>query len=133
MKSFGRSSGYAFLVAALAGGLMVTPAAARSHHDCERDNAASAFSGYPASQPYGQDRYIPRQYVPGQDIDGQYIGGQNRPWYRGRTAEITAGGAAAGALIGGLARGGKGALVGGIIGGAGGYVYDRMTRNKAGH
>lgn len=115
---------------------MATPAAARSRHDCERDYDAQAFSGYSASQPYARNQYIPGQYsdgqyIGGQYIDGQYIGGQNRPWYRGRTAEITAGGAAAGALIGGLARGGKGALIGGIVGGAGGYLYDRMTRNKA--
>ena len=47
-----------------------------------------------------------------------------------QSAAIIAGGAAAGAAIGGLAGGGKGAAIGAITGGAGGFVYDRMTRNK---
>ena len=45
-------------------------------------------------------------------------------------AAIIGGGAAAGAAIGGLAGGGKGAAIGAITGGAGGYVYDRMTKNR---
>jgi hypothetical protein len=48
----------------------------------------------------------------------------------GESAAIIAGSAAAGAAIGGMAGGGKGAAIGAITGGAGGYVYDRMTRNK---
>ena len=43
---------------------------------------------------------------------------------------IIAGGTAAGALIGGLAKGKKGAIIGGLIGGAGATVYDRTTRKK---
>lgn len=43
---------------------------------------------------------------------------------------IVAGGAAAGAAIGGAAGGGKGAAIGALAGGAGGYVYDRMTKNR---
>jgi hypothetical protein len=48
----------------------------------------------------------------------------------GERAAIIGGGAAAGAAIGGLAGGGKGAAIGAITGGAGGYVYDRMTKNR---
>ena len=40
---------------------------------------------------------------------------------------IIGGAAAAGALIGAAAGGGKGAAIGAIAGGAGGYVYDRVT------
>jgi hypothetical protein len=48
----------------------------------------------------------------------------------GERAAIIGGGAAAGAALGGLAGGGKGAAIGAITGGAGGYVYDRMTKNR---
>jgi hypothetical protein len=48
----------------------------------------------------------------------------------GERVAIIGGGAAAGAAIGGLAGGGKGAAIGAITGGAGGYVYDRMTKNR---
>ncbi len=47
-----------------------------------------------------------------------------------KSAMIIAGSAAAGAAIGGIAGGGKGAAIGALTGGAGGYVYDRMTKNK---
>ena len=48
----------------------------------------------------------------------------------GERVAIIGGGAAAGAAFGGLAGGGKGAAIGAITGGAGGYVYDRMTKNR---
>jgi hypothetical protein len=47
-----------------------------------------------------------------------------------QSAAIVAGGAAAGAAIGGLAGGGKGAAIGALSGGAAGLVYDRMTHKK---
>jgi hypothetical protein len=47
-----------------------------------------------------------------------------------KSIAIVAGGAAAGAAIGGLAGGGKGAAIGALGGGAAGYIYDRMTKNK---
>jgi hypothetical protein len=47
-----------------------------------------------------------------------------------KSAAIIGGGAAAGAAVGALAGGGKGAAIGAIAGGAGGYVYDRATKNK---
>jgi hypothetical protein len=43
---------------------------------------------------------------------------------------IVAGGAGAGAAIGGLAGGGKGAAIGALAGGLGGLVYDRVTAKK---
>jgi hypothetical protein len=46
------------------------------------------------------------------------------------SAAIVAGSAAGGALIGGLAGGGKGAAIGALAGGAGGLVYDRLTHKK---
>ena len=47
-----------------------------------------------------------------------------------RTAEITGGGAALGALIGGLAGGGKGALIGAGVGGGGGLAASGATGGK---
>jgi uncharacterized protein YcfJ len=47
-----------------------------------------------------------------------------------KEALIVGGGAGAGALIGGLAKGGKGAAVGAAAGGVGGLIYDLATRNK---
>jgi hypothetical protein len=47
-----------------------------------------------------------------------------------RTAKIGGGSAAGGALIGGLAGGGKGALIGGLVGGGAGVAGSAMTGNK---
>jgi hypothetical protein len=47
-----------------------------------------------------------------------------------KSLAIVGGSAAGGALIGGLAGGGKGALIGGLVGGGGGLVYDRLTHKK---
>jgi len=47
-----------------------------------------------------------------------------------RTAKIGAGGAAAGAVIGGIAGGGKGALIGGLAGGGAGVAGSAFTGNK---
>ena len=48
----------------------------------------------------------------------------------GKSAAIIGGSAAAGAVIGGLAGGGKGAAVGAVVGGIGGLVVDRSTRDQ---
>lgn len=47
-----------------------------------------------------------------------------------RTAKFGAGGAAAGALIGGIAGGGKGALIGSAVGGGAGVAGSAMTGNE---
>ena len=47
-----------------------------------------------------------------------------------RTAATTGGGAAGGALIGGIAGGGKGAAIGALVGGGAGLVGGAMTGNK---
>jgi hypothetical protein len=47
-----------------------------------------------------------------------------------RTAVITGGGAAVGALIGGLAGGGKGAAIGAVAGGGAGAGGSALTGNK---
>lgn len=47
-----------------------------------------------------------------------------------KSVAIIAGSAAAGAVVGGIAKGKKGAVIGGIVGGAAGTVWDQATRNK---
>lgn len=48
----------------------------------------------------------------------------------GKSVAIVAGSAGVGAAIGALAGGGKGAGIGALAGGGGGFVYDRLTRNR---
>jgi hypothetical protein len=48
----------------------------------------------------------------------------------GESVAIVGGSAAAGAAIGGLAKGGKGAAIGAIGGGVGGLIYDRATAHN---
>jgi hypothetical protein len=56
---------------------------------------------------------------------------KNKHWWK-RNAPIV-GGAAGGALIGGIAGGGKGALIGGAAGGGGGYLYKRLRHSHHHH
>jgi hypothetical protein len=65
----------------------------------------------------------------------QSFGGDRRS--TGEKAAIIAGSAAAGALLGGLLKGGKGALVGGLVGGGAGtayvYIQGRRDTNRYGY
>jgi hypothetical protein len=56
--------------------------------------------------------------------------GRRRGRSKTHSVEIVAGTAAAGAVIGALAGGGKGAAIGAVSGGGAGFVYDRLTHNK---
>ena len=56
---------------------------------------------------------------------------KNKHWWK-KNAPII-GGTAGGALIGGLAGGGKGALIGGVAGGGGGYLYKRLKHRHYRH
>jgi hypothetical protein len=57
-----------------------------------------------------------------------------KPSHTGRSktksAEIVAGTAGVGAVIGAIAGGGKGAALGALTGGGAGFVYDRLTHNR---
>jgi len=48
-----------------------------------------------------------------------------------RSVVIIAGSTAAGAVIGGVAKGKKGAVIGGIVGGAAATIWDQVTRRKS--
>jgi hypothetical protein len=51
-------------------------------------------------------------------------------WQKHRDKLTTAGGAGAGALIGGVAGGKKGALIGAAIGGGSAAIWDQVTRRQ---
>lgn len=48
-----------------------------------------------------------------------------------RSVVIIAGSTAAGAVIGGVAKGKKGAVIGGIVGGAAATIWDQVTRRRS--
>jgi hypothetical protein len=73
----------------------------------------------PGLQAPGRQYYQPASWI------------NNKHWWK-RNAPIV-GGAAGGALIGGLAGGGKGALIGGAAGGGGGYLYKRLHHRHYHH
>ncbi len=65
--------------------------------------------------------------------DGYYTdnyGGYRSTRSAGASAAIVGGSAAAGAVVGGLVKGGKGAAIGAAVGGIGGLIYDRKTRDR---
>lgn len=47
-----------------------------------------------------------------------------------KSVERVGGGAAAGAVVGALAGGGKGAAIGALAGGGGGYAYDKHKKHQ---
>jgi hypothetical protein len=72
-------------------------------------------------------RYSEPEYRQRRDTDRSEVG---RERSKTKSAVIIGGGAAAGAVIGGIAGGGKGAAIGALGGGAAGLIYDRMTKNR---
>jgi hypothetical protein len=84
---------------------------------------------------YAQQPTYVEQSAPGQRrvVNQQEYYTDTRGRRRGRTkahsVEIVAGTAAAGAVIGAIAGGGKGAAIGGLSGAGAGFVYDRLTHN----
>lgn len=76
-----------------------------------------------------------REYVPAPRrvyVEQEYYTdnhGRRRSRSKAHSVEIVAGTAAVGAVIGGIAGGGKGAAIGAVSGGGAGFVYDRLTHN----
>ena len=77
------------------------------------------------------DRYQDRAYNDPVYRNNTYVYGDDRSlWEKHRDKITTAGGAVAGAVIGGLAGGKKGAIVGAIAGGGGAAVYTYKIRER---
>ena len=91
-----------------------------------RDSHYRNNSRYRDNYGYNNGYYNNGYYNNGRYNDGYY--GRRRS--TGESVAIIGGGAAAGAAIGGLAKGGKGAAIGAIAGGVGGAIYDRATKYK---
>jgi hypothetical protein len=81
---------------------------------------------------YQNDRYRENERFSQNDRyrDGGYRLEGRRPF--DHSAAIVGGGAAVGAIIGGLAGNGKGAAIGALSGGAAGLIYNRLIRQHAG-
>jgi hypothetical protein len=79
------------------------------------------------------NRYDPN-YDPRYDTvyNDDYYGDDRSVWEKHRDKITTAGGAVAGAVIGGLAGGKKGAIIGAIAGGGAAALYTYKIRNKDG-
>jgi len=88
---------------------------------------------------YNDDVYRSGRYRNEVNRDGRYRNNVDNDryryndrsfWEKHRDKITTAGGAAAGALIGGLAGGKKGAIIGAIAGGGGAAAYTYKIRNR---
>jgi hypothetical protein len=94
------------------------------------------FDNRAQSQRYNQrsNSTYNRNYDPRYDQDARYddyrYGRDRSVWEKHRDKLTTAGGAVAGAIIGGIAGGKKGAIIGAIAGGGGAAVYTYKIRNK---
>ena len=101
------------------------PAASR-YYDSEA--AAAAPEPQPAPAAYPARTNSSRAYAAAEPNHGTRVVTQKRSTKK--SVAIVGGSAAAGAVIGALAGGGKGAAIGALAGGGGGFVYDRATRKK---
>ncbi len=98
--------------------------------------AGYVAASYPAAQ-YVTQRYATQPYAapaPRMVRTSSVSNVSRAPVSRNRSTKksvaIIAGSTAAGAIIGGVAKGKKGALIGGLIGGGAATIWDQATRRK---
>ena len=116
-----QSTGFAVAPAGVTSGVyhQTAPAAQVVRTSAARRASSSGYATRPVQRVYDDRRVYddaPRTYTKKRST--------------AKSAAIIGGSAAAGAAVGAMAGGGKGAAIGAVAGGAGGYVYDRATRNK---
>lgn len=140
MKSFQwKQRGLAAILAASLIGLPQVAAAGDRHDGYDHNSGAYASpyrgnNGYAYSQPRAD--YRDRGYYTGSNrdrySDDRYYGPGYGGYYEqspGKSAAIIGGSAAAGAVFGALAGGGKGAAIGAVVGGLGGLIVNQATRD----
>jgi len=141
------------IVAIFAVSLLGVPQIAAAYDGCNRNayyNGAyqrpyyrSHDGGYGYGQPYGDyrnagnyDSDYARDHFAGEGYrDDNYYGGDYGYYSQrshGKSAAIVGGTAAAGAIFGALAGGGKGAAIGAVVGGLGGLIFDQATKERHG-
>jgi hypothetical protein len=93
---------------------------------------AGAYGGYYPNTTYRNSGYRNDGYYGDYGYRDNRYYGDGYGYYgnraAGRSAAIIGGSAATGAIIGGLAGGGKGAAIGAAVDGIGGLIFDRSTR-----
>ena len=127
--------------AIVAASLLLLPQIASARDGYERNSyyngAYQSDPNYDSGYAYGQPRvdYAKGGYHSGYAAERyRYNYGRDYGYYSrrspGKSAAIVGGSAAAGAVVGALAGGGKGAAVGAIVGGLGGVIFDQATKHR---
>jgi len=139
------------IVAIFAVSLLGVPQIAAAYDGCNRNAYYNgtyqrpyyrSHDGYGYGQPYGDyrnagnyDSDYARDHFGGEGYrDDNYYGdyGYYSQRSHGKSAAIVGGTAAAGAIFGALAGGGKGAAIGAVVGGLGGLIFDQATKERHG-
>jgi hypothetical protein len=119
------------LVALVAAAIPVDAQTRRRSRDNRAAQSRYDYRGSRYNSTYNTS-YDPRydSYRNDPNYNGYYYEENRSFWEKHRDKITTAGGAVAGAVIGGLAGGKKGAIIGAIAGGGGAAVYTYKIRDK---
>ncbi len=119
----------AIFVSLLILSMTALPAAAQTRARRLNQRNVSTYDGR-YRDPRLRNRY--NEVYRGNDVsldDDDYYGDDRSVWEKHRDKITTAGGAGAGAILGGLIGGKKGAIIGAITGGAGAAIYTYKIRD----